>query len=152
MDQNTLTIIMFAVLAIFIFLTWRSGRKRKADAEAAKSQFVPGAEIMTNYGLYGTIKSIDGDVVNLEVAPKTVLKMHRGAILKLVTADDTDAPKSVEEAMARANAEAEAREAELKAGLNTDSATPLAEPEFGERDAAVEKKPARRTTAKKTAE
>ena len=148
MDNNTLTIIMFAVLAVFVFLTWRSGRKRKAAAEEAKSAYVAGAEIMTTAGIYGTIKAVDGDIISLEIAPKTVIRIQSGAILKLVTVDDTDAPKSVEEAMARANAEAEAREAEL----NVDNAIPLAEPEFGERVEPEAKKPARRSTAKKTAE
>ena len=146
MDNNTLTIIMFAVLAVFVFLTWRSGRKRKAAAEEAKQAYVAGAEIMTTAGIYGTIKSVDGDIISLEIAPKTVIRIQSGAIMRLVTVDDTDAPKSVEEAMARANAEAEAREAEL----NVDHAIPLGEPEFGER---IEpKKPARRPAAKKTAE
>jgi len=146
MDNNTLTIIMFAVLAVFVFLTWRNGRKRKAAAEEAKSRFVPGAEIMTTAGIYGTIKSVDGDIIHLEIAPKTVIRIVTGAVLRLVTPDDTDAPKSVEEAMARANAEEAAREAEL----NVDHAIPLGEPEFGER---IEpKKPARRPAAKKTAE
>ena len=148
MDNNTLTIIMFAVLAVFVFLTWRSGRKRKAAAEEAKSAYVPGAEIMTTAGIYGTIKSIDGDIVHLEIAPKTVIRIVTGAMLKVVTKDDTDAPKSVEEAMARANAEQAAREAEL----NVDHAIPLAEPEFGERDKPEANKPVRRTAAKKTAE
>ena len=139
MDNNTLTIIMFAVLAVFVFLTWRSSRKRKAAAEEAKSQFVVGAEVMTNYGLFGTIKAIDGDVVSLETTPKTVLRIHRGSIVKLVTKDDGDAPKSVEEAMARANAEAEAKEQAEKAALE--------DPKYGER---IEK-PVRRT-AKKIAE
>jgi len=148
MDNNTLTIIMFAVLAVFVFLTWRSGRKRKAAAEEAKSQFVAGAEIMTTAGIYGTIKAVDGDIISLEIAPKTVIRIQAGAIMRLVTVDDSDAPKSVEEAMARANAEAEAREAEL----NVDHAIPLGEPEFGERAEPEVKKPARRSPAKKTAE
>ena len=148
MDNNTLTIIMFAVLAVFVFLTWRSGRKRKAAAEEAKLRYVAGAEIMTTAGIYGTIKSVDGDIISLEIAPKTVIRIQSGAIMRLVTVDDTDAPKSVEEAMARANAEAEAREAEL----NVDHASPLGEPEFGERVEPEAKKQVRRSTAKKTSE
>ena len=144
--MDPLTIVMFAVLAVFIVLTWRSSRKRKAAAEEAKSQFVVGADVMTNYGLFGTIKAIDGDIVSLETTPKTVLRIHRGSIVKLVSDEDGDAPKSVEEAMARANAEAEAKE---QAEVNVDHAIPLAEPEYGER---IEKKPARRSPAKKTAE
>lgn len=144
--MDPFTLVMLAVLAVFIVFTWRSSRKRKAAAEEAKSQFVVGAEVMTNYGLFGTIKAIDGDVVSLETTPKTVLRIHRGSIVKLVTQDDSDAPKSVEEAMARANAEAEAKE---KAGsdANPYQAAPLEDPKYGER---IEK-PVRRT-AKKIAE
>lgn len=147
MDQNTLTLIMLAVLAVFIFTTWRSSRKRKAAAEEAKSQFVVGAEVMTNYGLFGTIKAIDGEVVSLETTPKTVLRVHLGSIVKVVVADDpnSDEPKSVEEAMARANAEAEAKE-------KAEAEKSAAEPAFGERAADEVTKPARRTSAKKTAE
>jgi preprotein translocase subunit YajC len=138
---------MLAILAVFIFMTWRSSRKRKAAAEEAAEKFVVGAEVMTSYGLYGTIKAIDGDIVSLESTPKTVVRVHRQSIAKLVTQDDSDAPKSVEEAMARANAEAEAKE-RASAELNVDHAIPMGEPQYGER---VDKKPARRP-AKKTAE
>ena len=146
MVLDPFTLVMLAVLAVFVILTFRSSRKRKAAAEEAKSQFVVGAEVMTNYGLFGTIKAIDGDVVSLETTPKTVLRVHRGSIVKLVVADDTNAPKSVEEAMARANAEAEAKE-KAEAELNVDHAIPLEDPKYGER---IEK-PVRRT-AKKIAE
>lgn len=138
---------MLAVLAVFVFMTWRSSRKRKAAAEEAQEKFVVGAEVMTSYGLYGTIKAIDGDVVSLESTPKSVVRVHRQSIAKLVTQDDSDAPKSVEEAMARANAEAEAKE-RATAELNVDHAIPMAEPQYGER---LDKKPARRP-AKKIAE
>jgi preprotein translocase subunit YajC len=134
-------IILFVAVALFAFWTWRSGRARKAAMEETRSKFVPGAEVMTTAGIYGTIKSVDGDVINLEIAPKTVIRIHSASVVKLVTADESDAPKSVEEAMARAAAEQEAREAAEAA---------QGEPEFGERDAP--KKPARRPAAKKTAE
>jgi preprotein translocase subunit YajC len=129
---------MLAILVVFVLLTWRSSRKRKLAAEEAKSAYVVGAEVMTSYGLFGTIKAIDGNVVSLETTPKTVLRVHLNSILKVVTEDDSDAPKSVEEAMARANAEAEAKEK-----------SELVDPPYGER---VEKKPVRPAPAKKTAE
>jgi preprotein translocase subunit YajC len=146
--MDLVTIGLFAVLAVLVFTTWRSSRKRKAAAEEAKSQFVVGAEVMTNYGLFGTIKAIDGDVVSLETTPKTVLRIHRGSIVKLVTEDDSDAPKSVEEAMARANAEAAEKE-KAETETNPYKAEALGDPQYGER---IEKKPVRRSTAKKTAE
>jgi preprotein translocase subunit YajC len=143
MNDTTMTILLVAFAAVFIFFSWRSSRKRKAAAEEAKEKFVVGADVMTSYGLFGTITAVDGDVVTLESTPKTKVRIHRNSIIKLVVEDDSDAPKSVEEAMARANAEAEA-----KAAAEQETVADLGEPEFGER---VEKKPVRRA-AKKTAE
>jgi preprotein translocase subunit YajC len=160
--MDPLTLAMFGVLAVLVFFTWRSSRKRKQAAEQQKEQLQPGVEIMTNFGLYGTLVSIDTvtNIAEVEVSPGNVLKLHPGAISKVITDvnGDPDAPRSVEEAMARANAEAEAREAEEESGkaqLNTDTAIVLGEPEFGER-VDEPKKPVRRssssTSAKKSAE
>ncbi len=148
MNDNILTIAMLAVLAILVFFTWRSSRKRKAAAEQLRTEIVPGIEVMTNFGLFGILKSIeeDGNVAEIETTPGTIIRVHKQTIAKAVTKDDLDAPKSVEEAMARANAEAEKKDAEL----NTDHAIPAGEPAYGERVTEV-KKPVRRT-AKKTAE
>jgi preprotein translocase subunit YajC len=148
--MDPLTIGMFALLAVLVFFTWRNSRKRKAAAEEQKAQLQPGVELMTNFGVYGTLKSIDtvANIAEIEIAKNTVIKVHPGAIAKVISADaDSDEPRSVEEAMARATAEQEAREAEL----NVDHAIPAGEPEFGERVEPV-KKPARKAPAKKTAE
>ncbi|MDM4763238.1 preprotein translocase subunit YajC [Galbitalea sp. SE-J8] len=153
MPFDPTTIIMLVVLAVLVFFVFRNSRKRKADAEKIQTQMVPGAEIMTSFGLYGTIIELD-DVANtatLEIAPGTAVKVHKQTLSKVVSSDDAPegAPRSVEEAMAIANREAEEREAAAAASLD-------AEPAFGERTesepatdaAAAAKKPARRTTKK----
>jgi preprotein translocase subunit YajC len=139
---------MLVILAVLIFFMFRNSRKRKAQQEELRSQIVPGAEVMTNFGLFGTLKSIDevSNVAELEVAPGNIVRVHRQTIAKVVE-DSTGAPgepRSVEEAMAIANREAEERD---RVKLNEDTAIPLDEPAYGERvDEA--KKPARRTTKK----
>ena len=158
--MDPLTLAMFGVLAVLVFFTWRSSRKRKQAAEQQKEALQPGVEIMTNFGLYGTVVSIDRvtNIAEIEVSPGNVLKLHPGAIAKVITEvdGDPDAPRSVEEAMARANAEAEAREAAERESdgpqLNTDTAIVIGEPEFGERVEPEAKKPVRRSSAKKSAE
>ena len=159
--MDPLTIAMLAVLAVLVFFMFRNSRKRKADAEALRQQIVPGAEVMTNFGLYGKLVSMDEvtKVAELEVAPGNIVRVHSQTIAKVVDAVvDTDGvvvsgePRSVEEAMAIANRE----EAEREAAKAKDQA----EPQYGERvdEAAGEqpvveiKKPVRRSTTKKTAE
>jgi preprotein translocase subunit YajC len=161
--MDPLTIGMLVILAVLIFFMFRNSRKRKAQQEELKSQIVPGKEIMTNFGLFGTLKSIDevSNVAEVETSPGNIVRVHRQTIAKVVddTPSETGAPRSVEEAMEIANRE-EAERTSVK--LNEDTAIPMSEPAYGERvhadsaDAAAStsgKKPAaRRTTVKKVNE
>jgi preprotein translocase subunit YajC len=147
--MDPLTIGMFAILAVLIIFMFRNSRKRKQLVEDMRTKMVPGVEVMTNFGMFGILRSIDEDtnVAIIETTPGTHIRVHRQTISKVVTQDDLDAPKSVEEAMERANREAELNEAEL----NKDHAIPAGEPKFGERVVEPVKKPVRRA-ARKTAE
>lgn len=77
---------MLAVLAVLVFFMFRNGRKRKKDLEALQATMVPGAKIMTGSGIYGTIASIDeeANTVSLEIAPGTVIEVHRQTIARVV--------------------------------------------------------------------
>jgi preprotein translocase subunit YajC len=148
MTDNAFTIAMFAVLAVLIFFMFRNSRRRKQQQEDLRAKIVPGAEVMTNFGLFGTLRSIDevSNVAEIETSPGTIVRVHRQTLAKVVTPDDEDAPKSVEEAMERANREAELKEVEL----NQDHAIPVGEPKYGERVADAVKKPVRRPAKKST--
>ena len=142
--MDPLTIGMLAVLAVLVFFMFRNSRKRKAQQEELRQKIVPGAEVMTNFGLYGTLISVDEvtNVAELEVTPGTIVRVHNQTIAKVVPgaeAGTAGEPRSVEEAMAIANREAEEREAAEKKDA--------AEPEFGER-VDEPKKPASRPTQK----
>jgi len=132
--MGPLEIGMLAILAVLVFFMFRNSRKTKAKQEELKSKIVPGAEIMTNFGLFGTLVSVDeiSNVAEIEVSPGQIVRVHRQTLAKVVEADDIDpnAPRSVEEAMAIANREEEERN---RVKLNEDSAIVMDEPEFGER-------------------
>jgi len=132
--MGPLEIGMLAILAVLVFFMFRNSRKTKAKQEELKSKIVPGAEIMTNFGLFGTLVSIDEltNVAEIEVSPGQIVRVHRQTLAKVVDNSETDpnAPRSVEEAMAIANREEEERN---RVKLNEDTAIPLEAPEFGER-------------------
>lgn len=70
---------------------WLSSRNRKQQqaASAFRDNLQPGQEIVTIGGAYGTVVSVDGDVVELETAPGVVTRWTKNAIARLVEAPAT---------------------------------------------------------------
>ena len=87
------TIIMLVVLAVLIFFMFRNSRKRQHDARELQAKVVAGAKVMTNFGVFGTILSIDEEYnqVELETTPGTVLMVHRQTIARVVESGDAPA-------------------------------------------------------------
>jgi len=87
MAIDPLTIIMLVVLAVLVIFMFRNSRKRQAQARELQSKVMVGAEVMTNFGLYGTILEMDDEEnqVLLETTPGTVLKVHRQTVTRVVT-------------------------------------------------------------------
>jgi preprotein translocase subunit YajC len=131
-------IIIAIALAAFVFFQFRNSRKRQRETAERQTQMVPGVEIMTNYGLYGTILSVDEDtnVALIETTPGTVLKIHRQTILKVVEPEE---PAALDDA------------ASTTAAAGAVDAPAAAEPEFGERTDAATAEPSSKP-AKKTRE
>jgi preprotein translocase subunit YajC len=82
-------IILLVVLLIFMF--WSSRRrmaKQKLEQEQRARQTVPGAEVLLQGGLYGTIVSYDPENLDqpaiVEIAPGVDIKVHSQAILRIV--------------------------------------------------------------------
>lgn len=86
MPFDPFTLIMLAVLAVLIFFMFRNSRKRQAEARNLQEKVQPGAKVMTNFGVFGTILSIDEEEnqVLLETSPGTVLTVHRQTVARVV--------------------------------------------------------------------
>jgi preprotein translocase subunit YajC len=113
---DPLTIGLFVLLAVVIVFMFRSSRKRRADAEKLQTQMVPGVEVMTQHGIYGTLVSVDDEKNEaiIETTPGTQLRVHRQTLARVVEPD-----------------EIVSNEEELEAELG--EITPASDPEFGER-------------------
>jgi preprotein translocase subunit YajC len=84
--MDPFTLIMLAVLALLIFFMFRNGRKRQHDLRVLQEKMVPGAEVMTSFGLYGRLLSIDeeNNTVVVETSPGATVKLHRQALSRVV--------------------------------------------------------------------
>src|SRR6187402_2518402 len=126
---DPLTIGLVLLLVVMVVFMIRNSRKRKRDAEALKSQFVPGAEVMTQHGIYGTLISVDDEKNEaiIETTPGTRLRVHRQTIARVVEPADIDPSKDLVD------------DEPAAAEVNTDHAIPAGEPQYGERTTEADK-------------
>jgi preprotein translocase subunit YajC len=75
------TVLYFGVIvAVFYFLIIRpQSRQRKQHSELVDS-LVAGDQIVTSGGMYGTVKAVTEDTIDLEIAPGTVVTVARQAV------------------------------------------------------------------------
>ena len=90
--QNAQLLFFGAIILVIVLLMFRNSRKRQRDQVALTQGLKPGAEIMTTFGVYGTIVSIDDaeNKIVLQTGPGSELTIHRQAMGRIVTpvADD----------------------------------------------------------------
>ena len=65
-------------------LVIRPQRRRQQEAQRTLSTIVPGAEVLTAGGLYGTVREVDDDDLRVEIAPDTVVRVARRAITVVI--------------------------------------------------------------------
>ncbi|WP_025132940.1 preprotein translocase subunit YajC [Leucobacter sp. PH1c] len=89
--MDPITILMFALIALLIFFMFRNGKKRQQAMQELQNGLRPGAEVMLQSGIFGTIESVDEEDNKVVVRSGTsTLVAHRNAIAQIVT--PTDAP------------------------------------------------------------
>lgn len=139
MFSDPLSLALIAIAGVLIVFMFISSRRRRRDAEATRAKIVPGAEVMTSQGIYGTLLSVDEEKNEaiIETTPGTKLRVHSQTIAKVV--EETDVDEAVEEA-----------EILESTGAISDPDIDITdEPEFGERSE-DKPKPAPRSRKKPT--
>jgi preprotein translocase subunit YajC len=76
------------LVAAFLLLIVRPQRRRMAAHRAMVASLQVDDEVITSGGIYGTIRKLDDEAVELEVASGVVLRVARGAIAQRVGADE----------------------------------------------------------------
>jgi preprotein translocase subunit YajC len=131
-------ILLAGLLVVMIFFTWRSSRKRKADAEEMQTKLQPGAEIMTQHGIFGTLISLDDEKNEaiVETTPGTRLRVHRQVIVRVIDPEELEHTDDdvVDEADVETSVEVD------------DAPADTTEPEFGERTEKPKRAPRKKPT------
>jgi len=94
-SSSNLIFLLIPVLLILMLVFQRRSMRRQT--EQVQEQLAPGVEVMTGSGLFGTVRALRDEHVELEIAPGVVTRWVRPAIARVippaVTSDDEpDAP------------------------------------------------------------
>jgi preprotein translocase subunit YajC len=81
--------VVFALMWIFFI---RPQKRRQLVQQQMLQEVAPGAEILTAGGLYGTVRSVDGDELTIEIAPGTNVRLARRAVAGVIPPEGEDEP------------------------------------------------------------
>lgn len=75
-------ILILGFGALLIFFMMNSRKKQRQQQEKLSTGLVPGARVMTTFGVFGTVVDVmpEENKVTIEAGPGTVLTVHRQAI------------------------------------------------------------------------
>jgi preprotein translocase subunit YajC len=85
-----MTLLLPVALGLFLFMMFRKQKKVQSQLQQQRSQMVPGTEVMTQFGLYGTVLSVDQEENKavLEISPGNTATVHLQALTKIVSSPE----------------------------------------------------------------
>jgi preprotein translocase subunit YajC len=92
-----LIIIVVLFAAMWLFLV-RPQRRRQVEQAQLQDSLEPGDEILTAGGIHGTVREIEDELVHVEIAPGTVVRLDRRAVATVVQEPEPDAQNGAEPA------------------------------------------------------
>ena len=88
MGYLIIIVVLFAAMWLFLI---RPQRRRQVEQARLQDSIASGDEILTAGGVYGTVRAIEEDVVQVEIAPGTVIKLDRRAVATVVQEPEPEA-------------------------------------------------------------
>jgi preprotein translocase subunit YajC len=70
-------VVLFAVMWLFLV---RPQRRKQVEQAQMQNALRPGNEVLTAGGIHGTVHEIEDEIVHVEIAPGTVIRVDRRAI------------------------------------------------------------------------
>ena len=77
---------LFIVVAVWMLMI-RPQRRRMLEHHALMAGLRAGDEVVTAGGIHGRVERVDDEVVHLEIAPATVVRVVKRAIARNLSAD-----------------------------------------------------------------
>ena len=83
-------------IGLTVVLVWllviRPQRRRASELAEMVAGLSVGDEIVTAGGMYGEIRRMDGEVLTVEIAPETTVRVARGAVTGVIRPENEEEP------------------------------------------------------------
>ena len=89
-------IIIIAFLLLYLIVV-RPQKRRQTQQQQMISELRVGDEVLTAGGIYGTVSQLDEDLVTVEIAPETEVRVARRAIAGVTRDPDEEETDEIEE-------------------------------------------------------
>ena len=83
-------IILVALFVLMWLFLIRPQRRRSEAQMAMQDRLRIGDEIITAGGLHATVQSIEGEVLEIEIAPGTTVRLDRRAVAAVAERDESE--------------------------------------------------------------
>jgi preprotein translocase subunit YajC len=84
----TLTFLYIAlIVGVFYFLWFRPQQTQRKKAREMLAALAPGDRVMTAGGLVGTLRSMQDDMVEVEISDGVVVTFTKRAVIERITAE-----------------------------------------------------------------
>jgi preprotein translocase subunit YajC len=91
--SGVLFIIIIAFLLLYLIVI-RPQRKRQSQQQQMVNELHVGDEVLTAGGIYGTISQVDDDLITVEIAPNTEVRVARRAIAGVTPEEEPEEPEA----------------------------------------------------------
>jgi preprotein translocase subunit YajC len=78
------------LLALTYFVLIRPQRRRQQQQTEMLSELKVGSEILTAGGVYGTVRTVGDDELDVEIAPGTTVKLDKRAVAMVVPEEEPE--------------------------------------------------------------
>ncbi len=77
-------ILILIIFGLFYFIMIRPMRKSQQETETMRDELKNGDRVLTTGGIYGTVVSVDDDLIQLRVADSVKVKVAKSAVTQIV--------------------------------------------------------------------
>ena len=88
--MGSYVIILIAVFALMWLLLIRPQRRKQLEQARMQDAVEVGDDVLTAGGIHGTVREMEGEIVHVEIAPGTTVRLDRRAVAAIAQEPEPD--------------------------------------------------------------